>query len=413
MKKLFIVIWTLLFLLMAVPGQAWNNGWLTQLDWKTVTASVTAKSSENLLVDTSASAVTVTLPAAPHEGDMIRVLDIASNFATENCILGRNGLKIRGAESDVTLSTDDVYVCLVYYDATNGWQYSTGGGGGSGDMTKAVYDTNDDSAIDADKVATLNQDTTGSSGSVKSPATTGVTQFTGPAAGETRVKTVRDANDTILEQGGSYTPTGTWAWTSATVTWPTALALGTDDTTAGAFTIYGDNADAGGKLFFYNSANEDATEEHWVMEAQGTNFWFGSASDPDQFIFSNEGDFTITGKISAGFKSLTPVTGAAADFASAFTGVNLYGGTFLCDTAGTIQLPAVGVGMNFTIITVAAIAIVVEPCADPADKMLLDGTLLDDQDSATNLSTAGDIIVFQYMSSDGWVATSNGWTDED
>jgi hypothetical protein len=45
--------------------------------------------------------------------------------------------------------------------------------------------------------------------------------------------------------------------------------------------------------------------------------------------------------------------------------------------------------------------------------MMLDGTDLDDADSATNLSTAGDIIVFQYMSAAGWIATSNGWTDED
>lgn len=61
----------------------------------------------------------------------------------------------------------------------------------------------------------------GSAASLKSPATTGVTQITGPAAGATRVKTVRDANDTLLELGGTYTPTGTWVWTSASVMWPT------------------------------------------------------------------------------------------------------------------------------------------------------------------------------------------------
>lgn len=148
--------------------------------------------------------------------------------------------------------------------------------GGSGDMTKAAYDTNANDAADkADSVKspattgvvtitgpgagttrvktvrdandtvlelggsysptgtwtwtgatwsgtpTLNQNTTGSAGSVKSPATTGVSQFTGPAAGTTRAKTVRDANDTVLELGGDYTPTGTWNWGSATVTWPT------------------------------------------------------------------------------------------------------------------------------------------------------------------------------------------------
>jgi len=111
-------------------------------------------------------------------------------------------------------------------------------------------------------------------------------------------------------------------------------------------------------------------------------------------------------------KSLTPVLDAAADFAANFTGANLYGGTFVCNVAGTIQLPAVGTGgMNFTIITLGAIAVVVEPNA--SDLMILDGVALDDADSATNTTTAGDIIVFQYYDATGWLATSNGWTDED
>jgi len=50
----------------------------------------------------------------------------------------------------------------------------------------------------------------GSANSVKSTATTGVMTVTGPAAGTTRAKTIRDANDTILELGGAYTPTGNW-----------------------------------------------------------------------------------------------------------------------------------------------------------------------------------------------------------
>ena len=76
-------------------------------------------------------------------------------------------------------------------------------------------------AMVAADVPTLNQSTTGSAASLKSPSTTGLFQASGMTAGTTRVKTVRDANDTLLELGGSYTPTGTWAWTSATATWPT------------------------------------------------------------------------------------------------------------------------------------------------------------------------------------------------
>lgn len=43
----------------------------------------------------------------------------------------------------------------------------------------------------------------------------GFTKFSGPTSSE-KTKTLRDASDTILELGGSYTPTGTWTWTSAT-----------------------------------------------------------------------------------------------------------------------------------------------------------------------------------------------------
>jgi hypothetical protein len=114
-------------------------------------------------------------------------------------------------------------------------------------------------------------------------------------------------------------------------------------------------------------------------------------------------------KTTGSFKALTPVNDSAANFAANFTGVNLYGGTFLCSTTGTIQLPAVAAGMSFTIITVGAIAVSVDTNA--SDLMMLDGVALDDGDKATNTSTAGDIIVFQYMDATGWVATSNGWTD--
>jgi len=57
---------------------------------------------------------------------------------------------------------------------------------------------------------TLNQTTTGFSGGVTVGA--GGVLFSGVTAN--RTKTVRDANDTILELAGSYTPTGTWNFTT-------------------------------------------------------------------------------------------------------------------------------------------------------------------------------------------------------
>lgn len=49
----------------------------------------------------------------------------------------------------------------------------------------------------------------------------GFTKFSGPTTSE-KTKTVSNASDTILELAGSYTPTGTWTWTScSSCVWPT------------------------------------------------------------------------------------------------------------------------------------------------------------------------------------------------
>jgi hypothetical protein len=56
---------------------------------------------------------------------------------------------------------------------------------------------------------TLNQNSTGSAASLSVSGQTGLMTVTGLTS-VNRVKTVRDAADTILELGGSYTPTGTW-----------------------------------------------------------------------------------------------------------------------------------------------------------------------------------------------------------
>ena len=64
---------------------------------------------------------------------------------------------------------------------------------------------------------TLNQSTTGSAASLSVSGQTGLITLTGTTS-TNRIKTVRDAADTILELGGSYTPTGTW--TSLTMVTP-------------------------------------------------------------------------------------------------------------------------------------------------------------------------------------------------
>jgi hypothetical protein len=71
------------------------------------------------------------------------------------------------------------------------------------------YPAANGSAITNLTIPTLNQNTTGSAASFSVSGQTGLLTVTGLTS-TNRAKTVRDAADTILELGGSYTPTGTW-----------------------------------------------------------------------------------------------------------------------------------------------------------------------------------------------------------
>jgi len=132
------------------------------------------------------------------------------------------------------------------------------------------------------------------------------------------------------------------------------------------------------------------------------------AIDKDGAFTGLTGNWATTGTLSGG--SLTPVTDNATEFAGNFTGGNLYGGTFVCDVAGTIQLPLMVAGMNFTVITLGAIAVVIDTNAN--DGYLMDGVTGTEGKNLTNLSTAGDIAVLQYYTADDWLITTNGWTAE-
>ena len=108
--------------------------------------------------------------------------------------------------------------------------------------------------------------------------------------------------------------------------------------------------------------------------------------------------------------SLTPVTDSAANFAANFTGNNLRGGTFVCNSAGTSVLPVGVEGDNFFYTIIGAIAVVVDPNA--SDSMLTDGVQGADGANITSLSAAGDCAFFQYYTASGWIVTTNGWTPE-
>ena len=90
--------------------------------WQAVkTSSFTAVAGEGYFVNTTGGVITVTLPASATIGNEIAIIDYAGTADTNNITIGRNGHKIQGASSDMTVSTERAAFTLVYVDATQGW----------------------------------------------------------------------------------------------------------------------------------------------------------------------------------------------------------------------------------------------------------------------------------------------------
>ena len=90
-----------------------------------VTANTNALASQFLWVNTSSTAITVTLPAAPQKGDTIRVVDVANTFNTNNLTLAVNGQPMMGSVANMTVATQGAAFDLIYYNASQGWRIFT------------------------------------------------------------------------------------------------------------------------------------------------------------------------------------------------------------------------------------------------------------------------------------------------
>jgi hypothetical protein len=91
--------------------------------WTVKTSAYTAVAGDRLLADTATTAAfTITLPSAPAVGDEIHILDSAANFDSANLTIARNGKKIQGATADLTITTENTGIGLVFMSDTYGWR---------------------------------------------------------------------------------------------------------------------------------------------------------------------------------------------------------------------------------------------------------------------------------------------------
>ena len=72
-------------------------------------------------VNTTAAAITVTLPASPAAGNLVQFIDYAGTWLTNNVTINPNGSKINGLSSSFTAAITRESIAFVYVDTTQGW----------------------------------------------------------------------------------------------------------------------------------------------------------------------------------------------------------------------------------------------------------------------------------------------------
>jgi hypothetical protein len=102
---------------------------ITEKCYFTITSSAitayTAVAGDQLLIDTTQTTVTITLPAAPAIGDEIVIIDARGTFGSNNLTINRNGKPINTGTNNLVLSTNSQAITLVFVDSTRGWAYKT------------------------------------------------------------------------------------------------------------------------------------------------------------------------------------------------------------------------------------------------------------------------------------------------
>mgnify|MGYP003675548569 FL=1 len=102
---------------------------ITEKSYFTITSSsitaYTAVAGDQLLINTTQTTVTITLPASPAVGDEVVIIDARGTFGSNNVTVNRNGQPINSGTNNLALATNGQAITLVYIDSTRGWAYKT------------------------------------------------------------------------------------------------------------------------------------------------------------------------------------------------------------------------------------------------------------------------------------------------
>ncbi|CAB4125876.1 hypothetical protein UFOVP181_362 [uncultured Caudovirales phage] len=94
--------------------------------WTIQSASFSATQGGRYFIDTSSTAITMTLPASPATGSMVHIIDYSGTLSVRNLTIAPNGAKIQRIADNMTVSTNGAAFVLLYSGSTNGWLVATG-----------------------------------------------------------------------------------------------------------------------------------------------------------------------------------------------------------------------------------------------------------------------------------------------
>ena len=94
----------------------------TGTPWQIIEANYTATNRDRLFISTTATAITVTLPATPTFGDFVEFIDYAGSFGVNTATIARNSELIMGIPEDLIIDFAGAANTLIYSGSDEGWK---------------------------------------------------------------------------------------------------------------------------------------------------------------------------------------------------------------------------------------------------------------------------------------------------